>query len=174
MQENYSSYRVCEYEVRKRGIHIYNTPEEAGRLKTWMTAGWELYDQLRAVGYRDHPEAGERVLFETYPHAGYTVLINTRPYDKNSMEGRMQRQLVLYEYGVDVPDAIKVMMEWTRHRFLTGNIDVVSLYNHDALDALLAAYTAYLLDQEPHAVITIGDTTDGVMVLPVASLSDAY
>jgi len=172
--ERYQSYRACEFDLRRRGIHIYNTPADERKVQRWMTVGWDLYDQLQENGFAYYPERGNRVMFETYPHADYTVLIKRRPYIKTGLEGRMQRQLVLYEQGINVPDGMDLLEEWTRYRFLTGQIPTDRLYEHDQLDALIAAYTAYLVGREPHRVSAVGELFDGQIILPTRELLEEY
>jgi predicted nuclease with RNAse H fold len=175
-QKNYQTYRVCEYELRRRGIHSYKTPTDRSKAPGWMQAGWQVYDRLRAMGYVAHPYGGQRVMFETYPHAAYTMMLKRRPYPKASLEGRVQRQLVLYREGVEVADPMDFFEEWTRHSFLAGKLLLDRLYEHDALDALLAAYTAFLLYREPHNVTAIGELADGQILVPVPvnELLDVY
>ncbi len=173
-RDTYNRYRLCEYELRRRGIHVYSTPPDEQRVPRWMRVGWELYDRLRAAGFVDFPLQGARRVFETYPHAAYTVLINKRPYAKTSVEGLLQRQLVLYDEGVDVPDPMRALEEWTRHRLRTGQLDLRAIHSHDELDALMAAYTAYMVEREPHHTTALGDPSEGVIVLPTANLQDAY
>lgn len=173
-RHTYSRYRLCEYELRRRGIHVYSTPPDEQRIPRWMRVGWELYERLRAAGFVDYPLQGVRRLFETYPHAAYTVLIKKRPYAKTSIEGLLQRQLVLYEEGVGVPDPMRALEEWTRHRLRTGQLDLGIIYGHDELDALMAAYTAYIVEREPYNMTALGDPAEGLIVLPAANLQDAY
>jgi predicted nuclease with RNAse H fold len=165
--QNYSSYRVCEYDLRRRGIYSYKTPVERQKAPTWMQESWRLYDHLREIGFAPYPARGPRVMFETYPHAAYTMMIKKRPYPKDSLEGRIQRQLLLYREGVEVPDAMECFEEWTRHRFISGDLPMDNLYDHDRLDALIAAYTAFMLHSEPENVTAIGDLTDGQIFVPV-------
>lgn len=164
---SYSGYRVCEYELRRRGVHIYKTPTDRSKAASWMRLSWQLYDQLRGLGFVEYPHAGPRRMFETYPHATFTMLIKKRPFRKSTLEGRMQRQLLLYEQGVGVPDAMEVFEEMTRHRILVGELILKDLLDDDQLDALAAAYTAYVFEREPHNVSAIGDATEGQILIPV-------
>jgi len=164
---SYSGFRICEYELRRRGIPIYKTPVDRSTAATWMKESWRLYDRLREIGFVAYPQAGARRMFETYPHAVFTMLIKKRPYRKNTLEGRLQRQLILLEEGVDVPDAMDALEEMTRHRILTGELVLRGLYTDDELDALAAAYAAFALDREPHNVSAIGDPTEGQILVPV-------
>jgi predicted nuclease with RNAse H fold len=173
-RRNYESYRVCEYEIRRRGIGIYNTPRDQERARDWMQQGWQLYQKLRESGFVDFPRPGSRRVLEMHPHAAFTILIGSRPYRKTSLEGRVQRQLVLYEEGVGVPDAMRTFMEWTRHRFLTGQLETDQIYEHDQLDAIVAAYTAYLAECEAGHITLLGDPTEGQIVIPAGELKDSY
>lgn len=170
----YSTYRVGEYELRKRGIGLYNTPADPQQAKPWMQEGWKLYDRLRAAGFVEYPHPGQRRMFETFPHAAFTALIGRRPYPKSSVRGLLQRQLVLYDEGVGVPDPMITLEEWTRHRIMTGQLTHAGLHSHDELDALMAAYTAFRAEKEPHEVSLLGDPTEGQIVLPQAELRDSY
>lgn len=173
-KSRYGAYRVCEYELRRRGIGIYNTPLDESAAKSWMKEGWRLYGLLQEAGYVYAPQAGPRRMFETHPHACYTTLIKQRPYLKTSLEGRLQRQMLLYQEGIDIPDPMNILEEWTRHRFLTGQLPVESLLSDDRLDALIAAYTAFVYAKEPHNTCTVGDPLEGIIVLPVATLEEQY
>lgn len=171
---SYNGYRVCEFELRKRGINLYNTPMDPEQARTWMKEGWKLYDRLRAAGYVEYPQIGARRMFETFPHGGFSVIIGHRPYPKSSMRGLLQRQLILFDEGVDVPDAMLNLEEWTRHRIMTGQLTTHGLLTHDQLDALMAAYTAFKAEREPNEVCRVGDPTEGQIVMPASELKDAY
>jgi predicted nuclease with RNAse H fold len=173
-QSNYRDYRVCEFELRRRGMYIYHTPTDPDRIPRWISAGWELYERLRAIGFVDYPRSGARRMFEVYPHGAFTTLLEKRPYPKTGIEGRIQRQLLLYHEGVEIPDPLFVLQSWTPHQFLTGSLDMARIHTHDELDALVAAYTAYLLDREPQHTFTVGDERDGQIVLPTGDLLDYY
>ena len=173
----WSQFKVCEYLLRQHGIGIYNTPPEEAAVKAWMRVGWTLYDRLRGHGYQPlGPAAADapRTFLEVHPHACYTVLLGHLPYNKNTLEGRLQRQLVLAEKGVDVPDAMEVFEEITRHRVLAGTLEFRDLLTHDQLDALVSAYTAFLAATHPRQVTWVGDETEGQIVVPAETLKDRY
>jgi predicted nuclease with RNAse H fold len=174
MAARYRAFRVGEYELRRRGIFIYNTPVDAANLPGWMREGRRLYDRLRAGGYAAYPEEGPRRMFETYPYAIFTVLAGTAPYTKQSLEGLLQRQLILYEAGIDVPDPMRSLEEMTRYRLKTARVNFDGVLSHDELDALAAAYTAYVLDREPDRVTAVGDPAEGYILVPAPALLDSY
>lgn len=173
-RDNYVGYRVCEYELRRRGIYIYNTPVEEEKISDWMVEGWQLYDRLQAADFVRYPATGARRLFETYPYAIFTVLAGARPYPKMGLEGLLQRQLILYEEGVDLPDPMRVTEEITRHHLRASQINLDNLHSHDELDALASAFTAWAVDHAPQSVVTVGDPTEGQIMLPVSTLADSY
>jgi predicted nuclease with RNAse H fold len=166
----WADFKVCEYELRQRGIRLYNTPGEVEAAPTWMKLGFELYAALKGLGYTmyqpDQPIG--KTLLEVHPHACYTVLLGRLPFKKDSLEGRLQRQLALYREGVGVPDAMEAFEEITRHHLLQGTLTMPGLRTHDELDALVSAYTAYLAAHDPARLTLVGDPTEGQIVVPVA------
>ena len=167
----YSQYKVCEYELRHRGIGLYATPGEAAAAPAWMQLGFQLYAALRAAGYVFFRPgaAAPRQMLEVHPHASYTVLLGHLPLRKDTLEGRLQRQMVLYREGVRVPDPMDTLEELTPHRLLAGSFELPGLHNHDELDALIAAFTAYLAGTAPEQVTGVGDEAEGQIVVPVAA-----
>lgn len=172
----YSQYRVCEYELKRRGINLYSTPAEVETAPKWMQAGWALYERLREIGFETHtPESSaSRQFFEVHPHATFTVRLGHVPYRKDTLEGRLQRQLLLLEEGLNLPDAMEVLEEITRHHLLSGTLELRALRTHDELDALASALTAFYAHIRPAQVTFVGDPTDGQIVAPVKELKDKY
>ncbi len=171
----YSSYKVCEWELKRRGIGLYNTPRDADEAPRWMQLGWRFYAALEAAGFVTWPAEGARQMFEVHPHACFTVMLGWRPLKKMTLEGRLQRQMALYRAGVGVPDPMAVLEELTPHRLLTGDLSLDGLLlDHDTLDAAAAAYTAWLAAADPTRVTRVGDLDEGVIVLPTAELKDSY
>jgi predicted RNase H-like nuclease len=163
-------YKVCEYLLRQRGIGLYATPTDEAAAPSWMQVGFQLYAGLRAAGFeRYRPgSAAPRQVLEVHPHACFTVLLGHLPTQKNLLEGRLQRQLVLYRAGVGVPDPMQALEELTAHHLLSGSMDLPGLLSHDALDALAAAYTANLAATAPEQVTLVGDPDEGEIILPIA------
>jgi predicted nuclease with RNAse H fold len=172
----WANYKVCEYELRRRGIRLYNTPADA--LPRWMQTGFELYKALYSDGFQLYQPASTapRQVFEVHPHAIYTVLLGRIPLPKDSLEGRMQRQLLLYQEKVEVPDPMSVLEEITRHHLLEGTLSLPLLYTHDELDALISAYAAQVAALRPEQVTRVGDAAEGQIVIPVApaNFKDTY
>lgn len=172
----WAEYKVCEYELRRRGIRLYNTPRAKDAAPGWIRLGGELYDRLRESGFADYrpgTESEPRRLFEVHPHACFSVMLGRIPFKKNTLEGRVQRQLILYREGLDVPDPMDAFEEITRHHLLSGRLQLDGLFTHDELDALVAAYTAYIAVARPERIGRVGDDMEGTIVLP-GTLKDKY
>jgi len=169
------NFRLADYLLRQHNISIPQTPSDEVRCPNWMRMGFFLHHRLEEFGYLPYPRAeAERQRLEVYPHACYTALLGVLPFPKHSLEGRIQRQLALYEQEVGVPDAMRIFEEFTRHRLLHGILPIESLYSPGELDALVAAYTAWRTINEPDQVSLLGDPEEGQIVIPVAGLKEHY
>jgi len=93
---------------------------------------------------------------------------------KPSLEGKIQRQLLLYEKGVRLKDPMDFFEEITRHKMLKGVWPLELLYQPEQLDALVAAYIAWLAIHKPETITTVGNPKEGVIVLPVEHLKEKY
>jgi hypothetical protein len=111
---------------------------------------------------------------EVYPHASYSVLLGVLPLQKHTLEGRLQRQLALYEQGLQVPDPMRFFEEITRHRLLKGILPLEELYSPGELDALVAAYTAWKTAVHPEDVALLGDPEEGQIVLPAVEIKAKF
>jgi predicted RNase H-like nuclease len=73
-----------------------------------------------------------------------------------------------------IKDPMEFFEEITRHRLLKGGLPTEFIYTAEELDALVAAYTAYLAASQPGEVLRIGNKQEGEIVLPVSGLKEAY
>jgi len=64
--------------------------------------------------------------------------------------------------------------EITRHRLLKGVLPIEFIYTSEELDALVAAFTAFLAASKPSGVIWVGNKQEGQIVLPVSELRETY
>ncbi len=171
-------FRVVEYLLRQHNITIPQTLQNEQECPNWMQMGFKLFRRLESLGFQDFPSQGAAQgalqALEVYPHACYTVLLGLQPFPKHSLEGRLQRQLVLYDLALNVPDPMRIFEEITRHRLLKGILSLDSLYSPEELDALIAAYTAWLAATDPDKVVILGDPAEGQVVLPAAELKERY
>lgn len=175
-------WRVAEYALRQSRIKVQRTPNNPSNAPSWMLKGFKLYNSLAGAGFKPYvqgflPEevranGDVRFSIECYPHAAFTALLERIPLSKNSLEGRIQRQLVLYTHEVDVPDPMQVFEEITRYRILKGELILDNLLVPTQLDALVAAFTAWVASKG--AVTLLGHPQEGQVVIPVRKMLTKY
>jgi predicted RNase H-like nuclease len=169
------NFRLAEYLLRQHGISCYKTPPDEKACPNWMQMGFHLYKRLEQMGYHPYPspESAHKWL-EVYPHASFCTLLGHVPLPKHTLEGRLQRQLLLHKHKLTVPDPMEFVKEITSQRLLQGSLRMDNLYSQGELDALVAAYTAWQAANHPDQITTLGDASEGLVVLPVAELKRHY
>jgi predicted nuclease with RNAse H fold len=167
--------RLAEYELHERGIAVTGTPSREEFCPAWMQVGFALYQKLADIGFKPFgvADAACQVL-ETHPYACFCVLVDGTPLPKSTLEGRLQRQLILYDKGLRITDAMRFFEEITRFKLMKGILPTDVLYSPEQLDVLVAAYTAWLAANRPHEVTGIGDSAEGKMILPAKELKEKY
>jgi predicted nuclease with RNAse H fold len=167
--------RLAEHELRECGISVSPTSSRSETCAAWMQTGFEFHAKLDAMGFRLFPDESSSLHWlETHPHAAYCTLLGKLPLPKPTLEGRLQRQLVLYEQSMGIKDPMNFFEEITRHRLLKGVLPVEFIYTPEELDALVAAFTAYTAASQPGKVTRVGNKQEGQIVLPVPVLKDTY
>ena len=167
--------RVAEHELRERGIAVSGTGARESLCPAWVQAGFALYGKLSKMGFKSYPEEGASYQWlETHPHAAFCVLLGESPLQKSTLEGRLQRELLLYENGVRIKDPMDFFEEVTRHKLMRGILPMELVRLPEQLDALVAAYTAWLATEKPNEVTRIGHKQEGFITLPAASLKEKY
>jgi hypothetical protein len=185
-------FRLAEYQLRQHHITIPRTPADENECPAWMRRGFAFYHRLEGLDFTPYsvpvdsasessagsistaPSQPVRQYLEVYPHGSFTVLLERPPLPKTSLEGRLQRQLVLYEYRLNIPDPMQFFEEITRYRLLHGILPFDGLRLPGELDALVAAYTAWVAGTKPDQITLLGDPEEGWLVLPVTDLKDRY
>ncbi len=167
--------RLAEYELREHGITVIKTPASMELCPAWVRAGFELYRKLLKMGFQKYPEKeSTRQVLETNSHASYCVMAEQTPLARLSLEGRMQRQTLLYEHGLNIKDPMDFFEEITRYKLLKGILPMELLYLPEQLDALVAAYVAWLAVYKQEGVFLLGDAREGKLVLPGKELRERY
>jgi hypothetical protein len=167
--------RVAEADLRGRGISVSATPSREETCPGWVQLGFALYKRLAKMGFKQLPhENAPHLWLETHPHACYTTLLGQIPLPKPTLEGRLQRQIVLYDAGLHIKDPMDFFEEITRHRLRLGVMPMEVIYHPEQLDALMAAYTAWVAAKRPHEITQLGAKEEGFIVLPVGELKEKY
>jgi Protein of unknown function (DUF429) len=167
--------RLVEYDLRLRGISVAGTPSREENCPAWMQVGFVLYRKLSRMGFKPFgTDNATHQLLETHPYACFCVLLEQIPFPTPTLEGRLQRQLKLYDKGLRITDPMGFFEEITRFKLMKGILPTSLLYSPDQLDVLVAAYTAWMAARRPEDVTRIGDVSEGQMVLPVSELKEKY
>jgi predicted nuclease with RNAse H fold len=168
--------RAADAQIARRGIPVRRIPPLESDAPAWMQSGFELARELFARGFTGGkgPWEAQRVLLETHPLASAAVLLGRLPYARESLEGRIQRQLVLLRERVALPDPMDALEELTAHHILLGRTDLPGILEAGKMDALLAAFTAARAHTKPDAVAWLGDDSDGWICLPGRELLEKY
>jgi predicted nuclease with RNAse H fold len=159
------SSRACDRELLARRISLYPVPSRAAvtsgesRLPDWMGAGFDYFRRLRLAGFEIPDEAvmpgmlgGPAAAIEVYPYSAFAALLGGLPPKKTTRAGQRIRVLTLRRAGLD----------WDEY------------FDHDSLDALAAALTAWRFVQG--RATPLGDPREGLIWLPVprAEVRDTY
>jgi hypothetical protein len=167
--------RVAEADLRARGISVSATPSREETCTGWVQLGFAFYKRLGKMGFKQAPhESAELLWLETHPHACYTTLLGQVPLPKPTLEGRLQRQIVLYDAGLRIKDPMGFFEEITRHRLRLGVMPMELIYHPEQLDALVSAYTAWMTAKHPTETMQLGAKDEGFVVLPVGELKEKY
>jgi len=107
---------VCDRELMRKGISLYQVPQDRVRAKSWMEVGYQLYDALGDGGYsqpREQSVPGSAI--EIYPYAGFAALLGQRPLKKTTVEGLAQRVEILRDKvwsGTVAPTTTRSTPSW--------------------------------------------------------------
>jgi hypothetical protein len=97
-------------------------------------------------------EADPRRFVETDAQDCFRVLISGELLPRRTLEGRIQRSLILFEEGFQIRDPMDFFEEITRHKLLQGILPREYLYSSRELNALLVAYVAWMVINRPHLI----------------------
>lgn len=159
--------RLCEHCLQAQGFQITPTPDTVTACPGWMKKGFSLYTQLAAFGYRPFPNTdGAHHLLETQSEAVFWRLLKGKLPLPNALEGRLQRQLILYSINLPVPDAMDFFLEITRFKLIQGELPDQDIHTYEELNALAAAHIAWQAAHHPTSIELIGDPDEGQIALP--------
>jgi hypothetical protein len=102
---------------------------------------------------QDHPKQW----FETSTQACYREWLGQNPLPRRTFEGRLQRALVLYEQALRIEDPMEIFEEITRYKLIKGVFRLENVYSSKELDALVAAYLAWMSINRPERIVAKGE-----------------
>jgi len=165
--------RVAEYEARLHGLSVPRAPASIEDSPVWMRAGFNLYESLKNLEYQPFPsESSPRQWLESQAETFYYALLGVIPFDANSLEGRIQRQLSLYDRQLPVSDPMTFFEEVTRYRLLHSILPSENIFSPQELNALAMAYAGWLAIHKPQSITRIGAPEEGQIAVPFLPVID--
>lgn len=164
--------RLCEYLLQQQGFNVVSTPGKVRACHRWMRRGFDLYRRLEAFGYRPFPnQEGSLHSLETQAGGVFWRLLNEKHPLPASLEGRLQRQLILQDIQMPVPDAMDFFLEITRFKLIQGELPDQDIHTFEELNALAAAFIAWQAAHHPELLELLGDLDEGQVALPAKDLT---
>ena len=121
-----------------------------------------FYEQLGNLSFRPYPAKKDaRHWLKTDVDESFSLLLRKKLFSRRTLEGRIQRTLILYEQGLQITDPMEFFEEITRYKLMQGILPVENLYTSKELDALVAAYVAWMTVNKPGQF-----TMQGEFILP--------
>jgi hypothetical protein len=123
----------------------------------------EFKRKIVQAGFKSHSRKGNtKQWLETNAQDCFRALIGQNALPRRTLEGRLQRSAILYEQGLQMRDPVEVFEEITRYKLMQGILPLEDIYSSKELDALVAAYVAWLAANSPGQIVAKGE-----FVLPV-------
>lgn len=160
--------RQVEHELLSKGFPMSRTPAALKDCPAWMRRGFRLCAELKAAGFIPLLEnPSERNTLETSAEAIYKGLLTGQAFPAETIQGRIQRQLVLWENRLPVRDPMTFFEEVTRFKLLHSILPDQDIQPLAQLNAIAAAYVAYLTTAHPDRVQWYGEPEEGQICLPL-------
>jgi hypothetical protein len=163
------AYRQAEHDLLLKGITVQNAPtrKDLPGSPVWIRRGFQFVELLEQSGFKLWPvESCERQYMEVQADAAFWHWLENQPLEEESLEGRIQRQLILSELDLDVPDPMDFFEEVTRFKLLKGQLTMKGIYEPRELNAMICAMTALLAVKSPEQVTSYGNPHEGYIYLP--------
>src|SRR5688572_31125230 len=109
-----------------------------------------FYEQLEKLSFRPYAAQNEtHQWFKADADDAFRAILQKKLLSRRTLEGRIQRALVLYDQGLQISDPMEFFEEITRYKLMQGIIPLENLYTSNELDALVAAYVAWTTVNKP-------------------------
>jgi hypothetical protein len=166
----WTDLRVAEYQLHAAGIDIPHTPRKEKECHGWQRHGFTLAENFAGYGFQQYAPSEDAPLqmLETQTDAVFHMITGHAPAEDKLLEGRLQRQLLLHEHDMPVTDPMDLFEEITRFRLLKGELAINNVLSTGELNALTAAWMAWLAVNEPEKMQKFGVAEEGEIYLPLA------
>ena len=108
---------------------------------------------FKPFSHKIHPKQ----LIETNAQDCFHTLSGHKLFPRRALEGRLQRTAILYEQGLQITDPVDMFEEITRYKLVQGILPLENLPSASELDALVAAYVAWMSINRPGQIVPTGE-----------------
>jgi hypothetical protein len=140
------NYEKCVLAVNipstKQGQGLYAALKEES-----VQAGFKPFSQ------KSHPKQW----IETGAQDCFQALSGHKLLPHRLLEGRLQRGAILYEQGLQIADPVDLFEEITRYKLIQGILPLEKLPAARELDALVAAFLAWMTVNRPGQILPKGE-----------------
>jgi hypothetical protein len=112
----------------------------------------EIRKPLSALGFKPITKDASRRWLETDAQRNFLALCEHKLLSGRTLEGRIQRALMLYELGLQIPDPMDFFEEITRYKLMQGELPLENSYSLRELHALMAGCVAWMSVNQPQRV----------------------
>jgi hypothetical protein len=127
-------------------------------LKRVQEAYTSFKKKLVQAGYKSYSNiSSTKQFFETNAQDCFRTLSGHKLLPRRTLEGRLQRSAVLYEQGLHITDPVDIFEEITRYKLVQGILPLENIYSSKELDALVAAYLAWMAVNRPGQIVLQGE-----------------
>jgi hypothetical protein len=151
--------------VRNPTASITQIP--ASRKTETFRKGLVLREHLAELGYVEYQNQDKpRVYLGTNIESACDQIFSVPQYTDKSLEGRLQRQVLLAECGVNVIDPMVFFEEVTRFKLLHGKLPLDMIYKSLELNALICSFVAWSIQHSAENMICKSDVGTESIWLP--------
>jgi hypothetical protein len=158
MHPNYDIEEVSSILSELDAITVCLAANSKSKSAKSVTTNSMLYEQLEKLSFRPYPAQNEtRQWLKADADESFRALLQKKLLPQRTLEGRIQRALVLYDQGLQINDPMEFFEEITRYKLIQGILPLENLYTSKELDALVAAYVAWMTVNKPGQFIIQGE-----------------
>ena len=159
--------RKVEYELQQYNIEMSHTADQISKCTPDVKFGIRLNEHLNDLGYKTFSsDQSSRMFLETPSNAAFWSLIEGQLIPEEGIIGRMQRQQILFDLELPVPNPMIFFEEITRHKLKIGKIPFKQVLPACELNAWICVYTAHKAWSEPDSLTSMGNSEEGSIYLP--------
>jgi hypothetical protein len=118
----------------------------------------DLKGKLVQAGFKPFShKSSPKQWIETNAQDCFSALSGHKLFPRRALEGRLQRSAILYEQGLQITDPVDIFEEITRYKLVQGILPLENLPSSSELDALVAAYLAWMSTNRPGQIVPKGE-----------------